>query len=94
MTIITLDQLLHSCKVDLGDNFKESIYVATKVLIGYSLYVDIAIMNVKGGLVQKYVHASGWKHHLFVTFIIISFVTVVKVVELMFRNDIDKCKSS
>ena len=91
MTIITLDQILKGCKIDLSDNFKDALFMATKVLIGYSLYIDIALMNVRSGPVHKYIHAPGTTNHLFVVFVIISFVTVIKVTELLFRDDIDNC---
>lgn len=94
MSVITIDQIIKGCKIDLTDNLKESLFMATKVLIGYSLYIDIALMNVKDGPVYKYIHASGATNHLFVVFVIISFVTVIKVVELLFKDDIDKCSSS
>ena len=88
-TFITqiIAKIRNGCKIDQMDVANKSLQVAVTAIIGYSLYVDFNVMEWSKDYVASLVD-SKYSLYLLVAIIMILFIAIIKIVQLLFENEI------
>ena len=83
-------KLANECKIKITDVIKNSIYTAIYCIIGYSIYVDLNSMEVTKTFIENNINDKAI--YVFISVIIVTFMTIVKLVEILLTNSItDVC---
>ncbi len=79
------------CKISAIDIFKESIKVATIVVIGYSIYTDLSVMSWSKNIIGDYGTCCETPYcgYLIASLIITVFTIIVQMLDFMLGNSYD-----
>ena len=83
-----LMKLRNDCTIVAREIFNKSLEVAISGLIGYSLYIDLTIMESTKEYMVGY---SRYILYLMIAITIILFIGIVKIVKLLFNYNENEC---
>jgi len=81
-------KLRNDCTIVAREIFNKSLEVAISGLIGYSLYIDLTIMESTKEYMVGY---SRYILYLMIAITIILFIGIVKIVKLLFNYNENEC---
>ena len=88
LSIVT--KIRDKCKIDINQLISESLQMALFCVIGYSIFIDVKYMNSTKVAVGRVMKKNF--RFIYVTFIIVLVVAIIKSAQLMFRNKYHDCE--
>ncbi len=85
-----ITKIRNKCNTTIENIISKSLKIATYTIIGYSLFIDLKIMNSTKKYVEPYISDSQ-SQMLFVSTIISMFVLIMKLIEIILNNTNDAC---
>lgn len=79
-------KLRNNCAINHISLISKSLQIAVMAVIGYSLYVDLNIMEWSKDYVSSVIN-SKYSLYLTVSIIMIMFIAVIKIVQLIFDSE-------
>ena len=85
-----IKKMRNGCKIIQSEIISESTQMAVAGLFGYTVFVDLKVMEWSRDTIYSS-YDSLFMLYLIVTIIMTLFITIVKIVKMMFDNEVDKC---
>lgn len=79
-------KLRNNCKIDHIDTTSKSFQIAIASIIGYSLYIDLNVMEWSKDYLSSVIN-SKYSLYLVVSIIMIMFIATIKIIQLLFINE-------
>jgi hypothetical protein len=90
--ITVISKLTNNCKIDYNEVANKSMEVAISAVIGYSLFVDLTLMDWSRGFMEElYATQSVYTIYLMITIVMILFIALIKVIRLLFNDGMASC---
>jgi hypothetical protein len=86
-----IGKIKNKCKIDINDITTKSLTVAVSGVMGYTLYQDLGMMEWSRNYINNFNITSRYNRCLYITVIITLFISVVRILQVLFNNDIPEC---
>lgn len=83
-------KIKNNCKIDQNELLSKSIEVAVSGVIGYSIFIDLSIMEYTKDYIE-YLTRSKYMLYLISSIIIILFISIIKIIKLLFNYNENEC---
>ena len=85
-----IKKMRNGCKIEQNNIISNSTQMAIAGLLGYSLFVDLKVMEWSRDMISSS-YDSLFMLNLIVTIIMILFISIIKIMKLLFNSSVDTC---
>lgn len=90
--ISLIKKIKHNCKINANIILKHSLTMSLYAILGYSIYVDLLFMDWSKDYFGDINEVNPIKRYFVITLIIVTFITLIQMVGMLFLTDIpDEC---
>lgn len=89
--IQVISKIRNNCKTDTSEMLRKSMEVAVSTIIGYSVFVDLTIMQSTRDFMTSIIQQSDYNKYLMACIITILFITIIRAIQLLFNNKAYQC---
>jgi hypothetical protein len=81
-----ISKIRHNCKIHINEILNDSLLIAICGVLGYTLYTDLIFMSSTREFMEYMIipNVSRYTNALIITMSIISFIAMIKIIQLLF----------
>ena len=90
--LLITNKIRKRCKIDIMETIKESLQMALYTVLGYSIFIDLKIMDSTADYVDVAMNKKGY-NKVFLSSFIIGVIAIIKATGLIFTGSGSKCET-